>query len=121
MRVEDMMPAHDAYRTALVTNAIKLEELQKYGIDRLTTYCYEQIKMAADAGYFYCDVKHPLFANYDVVNKIREAFRELGYHTLIYNPAFACNVIQKYEQFRPYGTSPMIRFIWDEEYAANKK
>ena len=120
MRVEDMMPASDAYRTALVTNAIKLEELQN-DIDRLATYCYEQIKTAANAGYFYCDIKHPLFANVDVASKICKAFRELGYHTLTWNPIFAYSVTQKYEQCKPNELDLMIRFIWDEEYTVHKK
>lgn len=120
MRVEDMMPASDAYRTALVTNAIKLEKLQN-NIDLLTTYCYEQIKTAADAGYFYCDVRHPLFADVDVASNIRKAFRELGYHALTWDPVFAYGVTQKYEQCKPNEVDPMIRFIWDEEYTAHRK
>ena len=121
MRVEDMMPASDAYEIAAVHNAIILRDFNEYDINPLATYCYERIIRAADAGYFYCDVKHPLFANADVVSKIRKAFRELGYHALAYNPVFVCNVTQKYEQFKPNGTDPMIRFVWDEEYATNQK
>lgn len=120
MRVEDMMPASDAYRTAAVHNAIILKDFNEYDINPLATYCYKQIRAAAEAGYFYCDVKHPLFANSDVVSKIREAFRELGYHALTYNPAFAYNVTQKYEQCKPNEVDPMIRFIWDKEYVAKK-
>lgn len=117
MRVEDMMPASDAYKTAAVTNAIKLEELQN-NIDRLATHCYEQIKKAANAGYFYCDVKHPLFANDVIASKICKAFYELGYSALIWNPDLAYNVTQKYEQCNTKEVDPMIRFIWDVEYAA---
>lgn len=118
MRVEDMMPASDAYKTATVHNAIILRDFNEYDINPLATYCYEKIMAAANAGYFYCDVTHPLFANCDVVSKIRNAFRVLGYNALIYNPVFTCNGTQKYEHFEP---KPMIRFIWDEEYTAIKR
>ena len=119
MRVEDMMPASDAYKTATVHNAIILRDFNEYDINPLATYCYEKIMAAADAGYFYCDVRHPLFANFDVARKIRKAFRELGYRALTWNPAFTYSVTQKYEQCKPNEVDPMIRFIWDEEYTAH--
>lgn len=121
MRVEDMMPASDAYQIAAVHNTLMLRDINEYDINPLATYCYEQIMAAADAGYFYCDVTHPLFANVDVADKIMKAFRELGYHAFQWNPNFTYGITQKYEWCKPGETSPMIRFVWDEEYTANKK